>query len=79
MAHLKANPPAFTLVGLRTTYISENPAAKDLLHRVGNSDRDWSPLLESAVAHEMGHVLCDKPAENRANVAGSRIQFGTPR
>lgn len=64
-----AGSPAFSVLGNRTTVLEEalfsplGDRRAELIRMFGTVDRD---LLEQAVSHELGHVLCGELNENRA-------------
>jgi hypothetical protein len=73
--------PAFTYLPKRETFIEEALVAivpqreRELLVRWQMSTDD---LLELAVAHELGHVLCNEASEAKANRAARTLLEGNP-
>jgi hypothetical protein len=67
--------PAFTCLPRRETFIEETLVAIELLVRWQMSTDD---LLELAVAHELGHVLCNEASEAKANRAARSLLEGKP-
>jgi hypothetical protein len=71
--------PAFSVLGNRTTVLEEalfSPLGHrraELIRMFGTVDRD---LLEKAVSHELGHVLCSELNENRAAHNGQDLYAG---
>lgn len=71
--------PAFSVLGNRTTVLEEalfSPLGDrrvELVRMFGTVDRD---LLEKAVSHELGHVLCGELNENRAAHSGQDLYAG---
>ena len=71
--------PTFSVLGNRTTVLEEalfSPSGRrrtELIRMFGTVDRD---LLEKAVSHELGHVLCGELNENRAAHNGQDLYTG---
>lgn len=76
---LDPDSPAFTYLPKRETFIEEALVAivsqrlGELIVRWGMSADD---LLEHAVAHELGHALCNETSEGNANRAAKTLQEG---
>ena len=74
-----AGSPAFSVLGNRTTVLEEalfsplGDRRAELIRMFGTVDRD---LLEQAVSHELGHVLCGELNENRAAHNGQDLYAG---
>jgi hypothetical protein len=68
---LHPDSPAFTCLEKRTTFIEEALVASVPGGRAGELISRWhmgtSELLNTAVAHEMGHALCSTLNEDKAN------------
>lgn len=73
--------PAFTYLPKSETFIEEALVATvpqrmgELIWRWGMSTDD---LLELAVAHELGHLLCNEASEAKANRAARSLLEGRP-
>jgi hypothetical protein len=73
--------PAFTYLPKRETFIEEALVATvpqrmgELIWRWGMSTDD---LLDLAVAHELGHALCNEASEVKANRAARSLLEGKP-
>ena len=73
--------PAFTYLPKRETFIEEVLVAI-VPQRAGELILRWQmstdDLLELAVAHELGHVLCNEGSEAKANRAARTLLNGKP-
>ena len=73
--------PAFTYLPKRETFIEEALVAK-VPQRAGELILRWQmstdDLRELAVAHELAHVLCNEPNEEKANRAARTLLEGNP-
>lgn len=73
------NSPAFTYLPKRETFIEEALVAK-VPQRAWELVVTWQmnrgDLLELAVAHELGHVLCNEASEAKANRAARTLLDG---
>ncbi len=76
---LDPDSPAFTCLAKRETFIEEALVAivpqrlGELIMRWGLSTED---LLDLAVAHELGHALCNESSEMKARRAAKALQAG---
>jgi len=73
--------PAFTYLPKRETFIEEALVAI-VPQRAGELILRWQmstdDLRELAVAHELAHVLCNEPNEEKANRAAGTLLEGNP-
>jgi hypothetical protein len=73
--------PAFTYLPKRETFIEEALVAI-VPQRAGELILRWQmstdDLRELAVAHELAHVLCNEPNEEKANRAARTLLEGNP-
>lgn len=78
---LDPNSPAFTFYEKRETFFEEAMLA-DVPARSGALIVSWSMslpnLLDFAIAHEMGHALCNEKEEFRAERVARMLREGRP-
>ena len=77
--HIKRLTPAFSSLGMRTTYVESNLVFQD--GRVDENLQRYTirtgiDRLTWVMAHEYGHILCQTTDEQRANAAAGRLMFG---
>jgi len=79
MYRIKSTTPAFTDLGIRTTYIEAS-----LVFRDGRVDENLQRYTSSngadrlvwVIAHEYGHILCNTRNEQQATAAAGRLMYG---
>lgn len=77
--HISRTTPAFTSLGIHTTYIESN-----LVFQQGRIDENlqrYTSLsgmskLTWVMAHEYGHILCRTTDEHKASAAAGRLIYG---
>jgi len=77
--HIKASTPAFSSLGIRTTYLESNLLLAD--GRVDENLQRYTNLtginkLTWVMAHEYGHILCQTGDERKASAAAGRLMYG---
>ena len=76
---VKPTTPAFSSIGIRTTYMEEDLLSLDA--RIDENLQRYTPLmgvsrLSWILAHEWGHILCKTGDEGKANAAAGRLIYG---
>jgi len=71
--------PAFSSLGIRTTYVEGNLLFHDA--RIDENLQRYTPLtglnkLTWIIAHEYGHILCETSDERKASAAAGRLIYG---
>jgi len=77
--HVERTTPAFSSLGIRTTYVEGNLLSQDI--RIDENLQRYTPLtglnkLTWIIAHEYGHILCKTSDERKANTAAGRVIYG---
>lgn len=79
LTRLDPDSPAFTRLEMRTTFIEEALVASEP-ERMSELMMRWhmgrSGLLDLAIAHELGHALCDEMSEGKARQLAQMLQDG---
>jgi hypothetical protein len=73
--------PAFSVLERRITVLEEAvfaPTPKRRAALLATFRVSGPALLELAVAHELGHAICDEPDERRADAYGRALRDGRP-
>lgn len=76
---IKPTTPAFTDLGIRTTYLDGSLVVQD--GRVNENLQRYTPWngrtrLIWVIAHEYGHILCETRDEQKASAAAGRLIYG---
>jgi len=78
---LDPNSPAFTYYEKRETFIEEILVGENSIRR-GELLKEWGmtmpALLDFAIAHELGHALCNERDEAKTNRIAHNLQRGNP-
>lgn len=79
MYRIKSTTPAFTDLGIRTTYIEASLVFQD--GRVDENLQRYTSSKGTArlvwvIAHEYGHVLCNTRSEQQASSAAGHLIYG---
>lgn len=77
--HIKRTTPAFTNLGIHTTYVESNLVFQD--GRTDENLQRYTTLsginkLTWVMAHEYGHILCGTADEHKASAAAGRLIYG---
>lgn len=77
--HINPSSPAFSSLGIRTTYLESNLLLPDA--RVDENLQRYTNLtginkLTWVMAHEYGHILCQTGDERKASAAAGRLMYG---
>jgi hypothetical protein len=79
--HFSPNTPAVTYLPARETYFDE-ALLLDTSSRGVELSTAWHlpipALLDVAIRHEMGHALCNNPAESAADHTAALLRSGAP-
>jgi len=78
--HLSDTVPAFSSLGVHSTWIHESFFAQD--GRIDEHLQAYVSLqgparLDWVVGRELGHILCNTNSERRAESAGARLRYGS--
>jgi hypothetical protein len=77
--HMDPNSPTFSILERRQTFFEEVllvPKPLRQLELLSKWHTGFDQFLDLAVAHELGHALCNDPDETRAERVGQRLRHG---